>query len=318
MTVMKRIGTTALQLFAVWLMLWVFLRLFEYYERYVEFNEQISLSHHPAWLGIFGIACMAICSQLVLFLLPRLAASEDRVLRFIMLAAMLVPLLGFTMSTWSAVFDLYDYRPLIALGHGSAAVVYFITTIWLIMKLLPRRFKPDGSRLHTCLVGLLVGCFLFFSMALGERLLLWCSCILDDGPYHGIVRKSSGLSDPDQIFDIGGDRTLEVYDAGRDDASGLTDEGKDYHHRVATLLLRDRDREIVWCVYASDFQVQRPGEPESYVYVDEVDEIRFRTCRRTLDGGYWITGDVIWSYGGESVSCRLNRNAGLCALWYTW
>jgi hypothetical protein len=135
---------------------------------------------------------------------------------------------------------------------------------------------------------------IIFVAAVGLYTLL-LNPFMDDGPFHGKARESAPVRHPDQVFNVYDRFTIEVYDPETDEPA-------------PTVLLRDKDSHIKWCVYAV---------ADGYTNT-AVRSIRFS---RWDPFPFWkprVFGVVDWTFGSESSCWFISRNGELKAYWYSW
>lgn len=101
------------------------------------------------------------------------------------------------------------------------------------------------------------------------------------------------LKNPVQVFPIDADNSLEVYE-------------REENGPAPTVLLRDRDSKIKWCVYAV-------AHTFSEVYT-----IEFRVYGRWFLVGTKVEGIVNWTYGYEWTGWYISPFGGLRKYYYDW
>jgi hypothetical protein len=115
-----------------------------------------------------------------------------------------------------------------------------------------------------------------------------------DGPFTGEPRENCDLlKNPMQVFPIDAGNSLEVY-------------AREENDPAPTVLLRDRDNKIKWCMYAV-------AHPFSDVYT-----IEFRGYGRWFLVGQKVEGIVNWTYGYEWTGWYLSPFGGLRKYYYAW
>jgi hypothetical protein len=116
---------------------------------------------------------------------------------------------------------------------------------------------------------------------------------MDDGPFLGVAREAPPQLTPKQVFPIFDGMSLEVYPRTENDPA-------------PTVLLRNSDGTLKWCVYAL-------GQENT-----QVGSIEFKD----LHSG-WLThpaavGLVDWTYGVERTIWMIDKNGRLKGYWYSW
>jgi hypothetical protein len=115
-----------------------------------------------------------------------------------------------------------------------------------------------------------------------------------DGPFMGEARENCNLlNNPDQVLAISPVSRVEVYGRKGDDPA-------------PTVLLRDGDNRIKWCVYAV-------ADSLSEVY-----DIQFRRYKPWFILGTKVEGIVNWTYGYEWTGWYLGPLGGLVEYYYDW
>jgi hypothetical protein len=140
----------------------------------------------------------------------------------------------------------------------------------------------------------LTSAFLFLSpIATLLILVFFFNPLQDDGPFEGIRRAACASEAPQQIFKINSGRTVEV--------NSPKDE-----ERAPTVLLRAKDGEVVWCIYATgqDFTIVRNITFSSF-------------SEGYISGTTTLKGIVDWTFGRETTTWEIDED-GRYAYWYAW
>jgi hypothetical protein len=133
------------------------------------------------------------------------------------------------------------------------------------------------------IVFLIIGALIFF---------FYLNPFSADGPFKGEARENCDqLENPVQVFPINSGNKIEVYERLQDDPA-------------PTVLLRNNDNNIKWCVYA---------DAHSEVY-----NIEFRRYGPCLILGTRVEGIVNWTYGYEWTGWYLGPFGGLIRYYYDW
>ncbi len=142
-------------------------------------------------------------------------------------------------------------------------------------------------------IGLILSAVIFLVVA-ALIFLFYLNPFLADGPFTGEARENCNLlRNPDQVFPIGSVSRFEVYEREGDDPA-------------PTVLLRDGDNKIKWCVYAVAHSFS------------EVYDIEFRRYGTWFLIGTKVEGIVNWTYGYEWTGWYLGPFGGLRKYYYDW
>jgi len=123
----------------------------------------------------------------------------------------------------------------------------------------------------------------------------WSPGAFNDGPFHGRPRGEAPTRPPDQVFPLYHRFSLEVYNA-------MTNEP------APTVLLRDGNTKIKWCIYAIADDMTNTV----------VKTIHFRTWRHYPFKEPRVRGLVCWTYGHEGTWWFISREGDLKEYWYSW
>ncbi|HWP93992.1 MAG TPA: hypothetical protein VNN20_17550 [Thermodesulfobacteriota bacterium] len=142
-------------------------------------------------------------------------------------------------------------------------------------------------------IGSISAAFVFLVIA-ALVFLLYLNPFSADSPFTGEARENCDLLDnPEQVLVISPASRVEVYKRKGNDSA-------------PTVLLRDGDNKIKWCVYATANSLS------------EVHDIKFRRYGPWFLFGTRVEGIVQWTYGYEWTGWYLGPFGGLRKYYYDW
>lgn len=133
-------------------------------------------------------------------------------------------------------------------------------------------------------LGLLLGGLLYYRM--------WTPFI-DDGPFFGTSRVSYPTEQADQVMPIMNGMQLKVFHRKETDPA-------------PTVLLQDKDGQVLWCIYATAYEKTEVGE----LHFTGYKTLPFLAPR--------VTGWVKWTYGTEAMWWFIDNKGKLRGYWYSW